>query len=60
MITLVPVDVGRPTVRTEKVAVIDGTCRWANPIYETVKLVHDLKTGRINEKVYHFLVSTTV
>nr|XP_019701829.1 trichohyalin [Elaeis guineensis]XP_019701830.1 trichohyalin [Elaeis guineensis]XP_019701831.1 trichohyalin [Elaeis guineensis]XP_029116835.1 trichohyalin [Elaeis guineensis] len=59
MITLVPVDVGRPTVRTEKVAVIDGTCRWANPIYETVKLVHDLKTGRINEKVYHFLVSTT-
>ncbi|KAG1355093.1 trichohyalin [Cocos nucifera] len=59
MITLVPVDVGRSTVRTEKVAVIDGTCRWANPIYETVKLVHDLKTGRINEKVYHFLVSTT-
>ncbi|XP_038977969.1 myosin-J heavy chain-like [Phoenix dactylifera] len=59
MIALVPVDVGRPTVRSEKVAVIEGTCRWANPIYETVKLVHDPKTGRVSEKVYHFLVSTT-
>lgn len=60
MVTLVPVDTGRPTAKSEKVAVIDGTCRWANPIYETVLLVRDPKTGRINEKVYRFLVSTTV
>ena len=60
MVTLVPVDTGRPTAKSEKVAVIDGTCRWANPIYETVILVRDPRTGRINEKVYRFLVSTTV
>ncbi|XP_038982916.1 interaptin-like [Phoenix dactylifera] len=58
MVTLVPVDTGRPTAKSEKVAATDGTCRWANPIYETVRLVRDPKTGRINEKVYRFLVST--
>ena len=57
MISLVPEDVGKPTVRLEKAAVLDGTCTWENPIYETVKLSRESKTGKLNEKIYHFIVS---
>ncbi|CAD5196916.1 unnamed protein product [Musa acuminata subsp. malaccensis] len=57
MVSLVPLDVGKPTVRSEKVAVMDGTCNWLNPIYETVSLACDPKSGKINEKLYQFLVS---
>ncbi|URD82167.1 ATP-dependent RNA helicase [Musa troglodytarum] len=60
MVSLVPLDVGRPTVRSEKVAVMDGTCNWSNPIYETVSLACDPKSGKINEKFYQFLVSAQV
>ena len=58
MISLVPDDVGKPTVRLEKAAIQDGTCSWENPIYETVKLIRDSKTGKLNEKIYHFIVAT--
>ncbi|XP_030949359.1 golgin IMH1-like, partial [Quercus lobata] len=58
MISLVPEDVGKPTVRLEKAAILDGTCTWENPIYETVKLIRESKTGKLNEKIYHFIVST--
>ena len=58
MITLVPEDAGKPTVKLEKVAVQDGTCTWENPVYEPVKLTMDSKTGKIHEKLYHFIVST--
>ncbi|KAG6721216.1 hypothetical protein I3842_03G101400 [Carya illinoinensis] len=58
MISLVPEDVGKPTVRLEKAAVLDGTCSWENPIYEKVKLIRDTKTGKLHEKIYHFIVST--
>ncbi|WOL10125.1 hypothetical protein Cni_G18879 [Canna indica] len=56
-VSLVPLDVGKPTVRSERVSAIGGTCKWLNPIYETVKLVRDPKSGKINEKLYKFLVS---
>ncbi|KAE8022526.1 hypothetical protein FH972_008318 [Carpinus fangiana] len=58
MISLVPEDVGKPTVRLQKAAVQDGTCSWENPIYETVKLIMEQKTGKLHEKIYHFIVST--
>ncbi|KAG7011499.1 hypothetical protein SDJN02_26405, partial [Cucurbita argyrosperma subsp. argyrosperma] len=58
MISLVPDDVGKATVKLEKAAIQDGTCVWENPVYETVKLVREIKTGKINEKIYHFVVST--
>ncbi|XP_022159191.1 myosin-11 isoform X2 [Momordica charantia] len=58
MISLVPDDVGKPTVKLEKAAIQEGTCIWENPVYETVKLVREIKTGKINEKIYHFVVST--
>jgi len=58
MVSLVPDDVGKTTVKLEKTAVQDGTCSWENPIFEPVKLVRDAKSGKIHEKIYHFIVST--
>lgn len=58
MISLVPDDVGKPTVKLEKTAVQEGTCVWENPIFESVKLVRDSKSGKLHEKIYHFVVST--
>jgi len=60
MVSLVPVDVGKPSLRTEKTAIVDGDCHWLNPVYETVKLTQDQKTGKISDKVYQFIVSATV
>ncbi|XP_021301151.1 unconventional myosin-XVIIIa isoform X2 [Herrania umbratica] len=57
-IALVPEDVGKPTLRLEKVAVQDGSCLWENPVFETVKLIRETKTGKLSEKIYHFVVST--
>ncbi|KAK9277120.1 hypothetical protein L1049_006659 [Liquidambar formosana] len=57
MISVVPADVGRPTARLEKSAVRDGSCYWENPVCETVKFVQEPKTGKIHERVYHFLIS---
>ena len=58
MISLVPEDAGKSSVKLEKVPVQDGTCTWENPVYEPVKLIMENKTGKINEKIYHFIVST--
>ncbi|KAK7279956.1 hypothetical protein RJT34_25018 [Clitoria ternatea] len=58
MVSLVPDDVGKPTVKLEKTAVQDGTCLWENPVFESVKLVRDAKSGKLHEKIYHFIVST--
>ncbi|XP_051142629.1 uncharacterized protein LOC127259369 [Andrographis paniculata] len=58
MISLVPVDVGKPTVRLAKAPIIEGACIWESPVYETVKLVMETKTGRIREKFYYVIVST--
>uniref|UniRef100_A0A2P2LCP3 Uncharacterized protein MANES_06G147000 n=2 Tax=Rhizophora mucronata TaxID=61149 RepID=A0A2P2LCP3_RHIMU len=58
VISLMPEDVGKPTFKLEKAAVKDGICSWENPIYVTVKLVKEPKAGKLNEKIYHFIVSS--
>ncbi|CAN8245363.1 unnamed protein product [Cochlearia groenlandica] len=59
-LSLVPGDVGKPTARSEKALVTDdGQCRWEIPVYETVKFVKDSKTGNVNRRIYHLIVSTT-
>nr|KYP67270.1 hypothetical protein KK1_013594 [Cajanus cajan] len=58
VLSIVPGDIGKPTTRLEKATVRDGTCRWENPVYETVKFIQEPKTGKISDKIYHFLVST--
>ncbi|KDP25462.1 hypothetical protein JCGZ_20618 [Jatropha curcas] len=58
VISVVPGDVGKPTARLEKGIFRDGTCGWEYPVYETVKFTRDSRTGKINERTYHFIVST--
>ena len=60
ILSLVPGDVGKPTARSEKAVVRDGQCRWESPVYETVKFLKDAKTGKVNQRIYHLIVSTTV
>ncbi|KAL9689651.1 hypothetical protein QQ045_010040 [Rhodiola kirilowii] len=57
-VALVPEDVGKPTVRLQKTSVNDGICTWENPTYETVKLVVERSNGKIEEKIYYFVVSS--
>lgn len=59
MVVLIPTDVGRPTVRSDKETVTDGSCRW-NAVYEMVKLSLDAKTGKVHDKIYQFLISAPV
>lgn len=58
MVSVVPADVGKPTVRSEKATVRDGNCYWENAVLETVKFVREPKTGKIHEKIYNFVVGT--
>uniref|UniRef100_A0A1J3E4H0 C2 NT-type domain-containing protein n=1 Tax=Noccaea caerulescens TaxID=107243 RepID=A0A1J3E4H0_NOCCA len=58
-LSLVPGDVGKPTARSEKAVVSNGQCRWEIPVYETVKFLKDAKTGKVNQRIYHLIVSTT-
>ncbi|CAJ1927956.1 unnamed protein product [Sphenostylis stenocarpa] len=58
VLSIVPGDIGKPTTKLEKATIRDGTCRWENPVYETVKFVQEPKTGKISDRIYHFLVST--
>ncbi|XP_008452020.2 uncharacterized protein LOC103493151 isoform X1 [Cucumis melo] len=60
IISVIPGDVGKPTVRLEKATVRGGKCRWENPAYVTVKFDVDQKTGKFTEKIYHFRVSTAL
>lgn len=57
-VSVIPGDVGKPTVKLDKATVRDGTCRWENPVYETVKFFREPRTGKISERIFHFIVST--
>lgn len=59
-ISVVPGDVGKSTGKPEKAMVLDGYCRWESPLYETVKFIQDVKTGKVNQRIYHLIVSTPV
>ncbi|XP_015896229.3 uncharacterized protein LOC107429960 [Ziziphus jujuba] len=57
-ISVIPADVGKPTLKLDKATIQNGTCRWENPVYETVKFFREPRTGKISERIYHFIVST--
>ncbi|KAK1430596.1 hypothetical protein QVD17_13455 [Tagetes erecta] len=57
MLSMIPADIGKPTLRLEKVKVRDGSCYWEKPLYETMKFSQDPKTGKFHEKIYHFIVA---
>ncbi|GAV81261.1 NT-C2 domain-containing protein [Cephalotus follicularis] len=58
MVSLVPDDVGKPTLRLEKAAIQEGACSWEKPVFERVNFIKESKTGKLKEKIYHFIVST--
>ncbi|KAM7256843.1 hypothetical protein ACFE04_012584 [Oxalis oulophora] len=60
MIFVVPAGTEKESATLEMTNVITGTCHWKTPIYETVKFLKDPKTGKIKDKLYHFVVSTGV
>ncbi|XP_075505872.1 uncharacterized protein LOC142542875 isoform X2 [Primulina tabacum] len=58
MISLVPADTGKPSIKSDKAVVRDGSCFWENPLYETVKFNRDSKSGKVLERIYYFVVGT--
>ncbi|KAL6496766.1 hypothetical protein OROHE_027328 [Orobanche hederae] len=58
VISIVPADAGKPTVKSDKALVRDGSCFWDNPVYESVKFNRDPKSGKIHERIYYFVVGT--
>lgn len=56
-LSLIPADVGKPTVKSERATVRNGTYQWETPVYETVKFNREPRTGKINERIYQILVS---
>ncbi|XP_007018879.2 PREDICTED: restin homolog [Theobroma cacao] len=56
-ISFIPADSGKATLKTTKANVRNGTCKWADPIYETTRLLQDIKTKQFDEKLYKLLVA---
>ncbi|KAK4349671.1 hypothetical protein RND71_032426 [Anisodus tanguticus] len=56
MISVVPADVGKPTLKLEKATVRDGSCYWEKAVLETVKFIQEPKSGKIHEKIYYFIL----
>ncbi|GER30367.1 myosin heavy chain-related protein [Striga asiatica] len=58
MVSVIPAESGKPTAKSDKATIRDGSCYWAKPVYETVKFNRDPKTGKIHERLYYFVVGT--
>ncbi|XP_073132959.1 uncharacterized protein [Henckelia pumila] len=58
MVSLIPADTGKPTAKSDKAVVRDGSCLWENPVYETVKFNREPKSGKIHERKYYLAVGT--
>ncbi|XP_065881905.1 sporulation-specific protein 15 [Euphorbia lathyris] len=56
-ISFIPADSGKVTAKTTKANVRNGTCKWGDPIYETTRLLQDLKTKQYEEKLYKLVVA---
>ncbi|GAB4856877.1 hypothetical protein Ancab_014796 [Ancistrocladus abbreviatus] len=57
VLSLVPLDTGKPTAKLEKSTIRDGCCYWEDAVYETVKFIQDPKTGKFHERIYNFILS---
>ncbi|KAG8632997.1 putative WEB family protein At1g65010, chloroplastic isoform X2 [Manihot esculenta] len=56
-ISFIPTDSGKATSKTSKANVRNGTCKWADPIYETTRLLQDVKTKQYDEKLYKLVIA---
>lgn len=57
-VTFISADTGKVTAKTSKSHVRNGTCKWADPIYETTRLLQDANTKQYDEKLYKLVVAT--
>ncbi|GER38860.1 myosin heavy chain-related protein [Striga asiatica] len=58
LVSIVPADAGKPTLKSDKALLREGSCFWENPVYESVKFNRDPKSGKILERIYYFVVGT--
>ncbi|CAA0831542.1 Myosin heavy chain-related protein [Striga hermonthica] len=58
MVSVIPAESGKPSVKSGKATVRDGSCYWEKPMFETIKFNRDPKTGKIHERLYYFVVGT--
>ncbi|XP_060676131.1 uncharacterized protein LOC125424376 [Ziziphus jujuba] len=56
-ISFIPADSAKATAKTTKANVRNGTCKWADPIYETTRLLQDIKTKQYDERIYKLVVT---
>ena len=56
-ISFIPADSGKPTAKTTKANVRSGACKWGDPIYETTRLLQDIKTKQYDDKFYKLVVA---
>ncbi|XP_044475017.1 putative leucine-rich repeat-containing protein DDB_G0290503 [Mangifera indica] len=56
-ISFVPADSGKATAKTTKAIVRNGTCKWADPIYETTRLLQDVRNKQYDDKLYKLVVA---
>lgn len=57
-ISFITTESGKSTAKTTKANVRNGTCKWADPIYETTRLIQDAKSRQFEEKLYKLVVAT--
>lgn len=55
-VCFVPTESGKIIAKTSKANVKNGTCKWADPIYETTRLVIDSRNKRYDDKLYNLIV----
>ncbi|KAJ9545912.1 hypothetical protein OSB04_025619 [Centaurea solstitialis] len=55
-ISFIPSETGKTIAKTNKTNVRNGACKWADPIYETTRLLLDSKTKQYDDKLYKLVV----
>ncbi|XP_076892315.1 uncharacterized protein LOC143544016 [Bidens hawaiensis] len=55
-VCFIPTESGKITAKTSKANVRNGTCKWADPIYETTRLLVDSRNKRYDDKLYNLIV----
>ncbi|XP_071709954.1 uncharacterized protein [Rutidosis leptorrhynchoides] len=57
-ISFIPTETGKATAKTNKTNVRNGSCKWADPIYESTRLLLDSKSKQYDDKLYKLVVGT--
>ncbi|KAI7739653.1 hypothetical protein M8C21_010780 [Ambrosia artemisiifolia] len=55
-VCFIPIESGKIIAKTSKANVRNGACKWADPIYETTRLLVDSRNKRYDDKLYNLIV----